>query len=82
MDKAFVAFSGGAGLVGVNSGDQDALVGDLVIDCGKAVNIVTDRIFVVGAAGTDDDKKLVAFSSNDFLDFSIFFSSFAFFSPY
>ena len=62
MDDPLVALTGGAGLVGVDSGDQDQLVLHLLADLGQTIHIITDRILIVCGAGADDHQKLAAFS--------------------
>lgn len=73
MDKALITFSGSTGLVGIDTGNQDTLVRYFIVDCRKAVYVVADGIFIVGAARTDDQEKLIAFPRNNFFYFRISF---------
>ena len=73
MDNTLVAVAGGAGLIGVDSRNQDQAVGYLVVDLCKTVDIIADRIFVICRAGTDDNQQLVAFAGEDIADLGIAF---------
>lgn len=73
MDNTLVAVAGGAGLIGVDSRNQDQAVGYLVVDFCKTVDIIADRIFVICRAGTDDNQQLVAFAGEDIADLGIAF---------
>ena len=52
MYDSFIAISGGTGFVGINPGNENQFFFYLVIESGKAVDILTDGIFVVCGAGT------------------------------
>mgnify|MGYP007070330327 CR=1 FL=1 len=51
---SLVAVSGGAGFVGIDSGNEDQLVLYLIVDFGQTIYIVTDRVLVIGRTGADD----------------------------
>ena len=70
-DDSFVALAGGAGFVCIDSGDQDKLVLNLLIDAGKAADVVAYGIFVVCRTGTDDDQEFVALSGDDIPDLCV-----------
>ena len=71
MDNALVAFACGAGLVGIDSRNQDQLILYLFVDTRQTVHIIADGVLVVGGAGPDDDKEFIAFSGKHITDFSI-----------
>ncbi len=70
-DDPFVALTGGAGLVGVNPGDQDQLVLHLFVDAGEPADIIADGVLVVGRTGADDDQEFIAFSGDDVTDLGV-----------
>ncbi len=57
MDHTFVSHSIGAGLVGVDPGDDEDLLFDCFLDPGQPGNIITDRILIMGGAGTDNEQE-------------------------
>ena len=71
MEHAFVAFAGGAGLIGIDAGDDNDLICYLFLYTGQAVGIIADGIFIIRRAGTDDQEELVAFSGEHFGNFLI-----------
>lgn len=66
-----VAFAGGAGLVGVDSGHQDQLVLNFLIHFGKTIDVITYGIFVIGGAGPDNHQKLIAFAGENVTDLCV-----------
>ena len=60
MEHALVACARGAGLIGVDTRDDDQLVRDLIRDATQSADIVQNRFAVVGGAGSDDQQNLVA----------------------
>lgn len=70
-NHSLVAFSGGAGLVGVDTGDQDQLVLHLLVHLGKSCYIVAHGICIVCGTGTDDDQKFIALAGKDLSDLGV-----------
>ena len=62
VHHALVAVAGGAGLVGVDSGDEDEPVLHLFLYLCQTVHIITDRVLAVRGAGPHDHQELVAVS--------------------
>ena len=71
MEHALVPVTGGAGLVGVNAGDQQQLVLYLLLHRAQAVDIFQHRVLAVGRTGPDDQNQAVIFTGKDFLDLLI-----------
>ena len=71
VDDALVALPGGAGLVGVDSGNQYQLVLHLVVHLRKAAYVVADGVLVVCGTGADDDQELVASPGDDVPDLRV-----------
>ncbi len=72
--NAFIAFACGTGLVRINTGDKYQLVLYFFVDFRQSVYIITDRLLVVGGAGTDDHDKFFALSGDHVPDLDISFS--------
>ena len=62
VKNAFVAVAGGSGLIGVDSGDDEKTILRILLNTDQPGNIVTDRILIVGRAGTDDHQETVILS--------------------
>ncbi len=73
MQHSFIAFAGGAGFVGIDSGNQNQLVLDFFIDSGQSADIVADGLFIVGRTGTDDDQEFAALSGEYVFDLGVSF---------
>ena len=73
MHDPLIAFSGGPGLVGIDSGNQNQLVLYFIVYPCKTVHIVTYGIFIVRRAGSDDYQKTLVSSGEDFSDLGIAF---------
>ena len=71
MDHAFIAFARGTGLVGIDSGDDDAFVFDLFLYRDQAMEVIHDRRLIVRGTGSDDDKEPVVGSGDDIPDLLI-----------
>ncbi len=59
MHHAFIALSGRTRLVGIDSGDDDTFVPDLLLKRNQTVQIIHNGRFVVCRTGTDNDQKTV-----------------------
>ena len=59
VEHTLVALTRGAGLVGVDAGDDDDLIGYLLLNSAEAGNVFQHRLAVVGGAGSDDQHELV-----------------------
>ena len=73
MKHALIALAGGSGLVGIDSGDHDDLIGDLVCHLPQAGNIFHNRLSVVRRARADDQHKFVGAALKDSLNRGILF---------
>lgn len=69
----FVAFTGSAGFVGVDSGDQDQLILHLFVNSCKAVYIIAYGILIVSRAGSDDHQKFITLTGEDISDLGVSF---------
>ena len=78
MEHAFVTLTGGTRFVGIDTGNQHQAVLHFVLKLGKAVGVITYRIFIVCGTGADDDKKLVRSTGDDIADHFISFSFYLF----
>ena len=64
----FIAFSGGAGLIGIDPGNEDQTVCYFFLEACQAGYVVTDRVLVVCRAGADDNQKFIGFSGENTAD--------------
>ena len=71
MDDTLIPLAGGAGLIGIDSGDQDQPVLHFFIYFCQPVDIIADGILVVRGAGTDNHQEFIAFAGNDIADFPV-----------
>ena len=62
MQKAHVTFTGGSGFVGIDPGNQDQFVGNLLLQACQTVTVGQNRILPVSGTGTDDQDAFIAFS--------------------
>ena len=65
VQQALVAVAGGAGLVGVDTGDQDQTVFHLLLQARQSLAVIHHRIFPVCGAGADDQHHLVALAGEN-----------------
>ena len=73
VGHALVPDAGRAGLVGVDAGDDDDPVLDLILHLREPADIVADRVLVMGRAGADDQQKFVVLPGKDRLDLLVAF---------
>ena len=66
-----ITFACGAWFVGVDTRNQNQLVRNILLNGSEAADIITDGIFVVRGARSDDDEKTGICSGNDGADRSI-----------
>jgi hypothetical protein len=59
VEHTLVALTCGAGLIGIDAGDDDDLIGYLLLDSAETGNICKDGLAVVGRARADDQDELV-----------------------
>ena len=71
VDHTHITLAGGAGFVGVNARHNDQTVCGALLHGHQAGDVVHDGVLIVGAAGTDQHKELVAFAGDDFFDFGV-----------
>ena len=71
VKHTLITVSGGSGLVGVDSGNQDQLILGILLKLYQTAGIIQDGILIVSRAGTNDNKKLVALSADCFFNFFI-----------
>ena len=69
--NALVTGTGGPRFIGIDTRNDEHTVFDLFLYGGQAVDILTDRIFVVCGAWSDDGEHAVIFSCNDICDLLI-----------
>ena len=68
MEHALVSSSGSAGLVGIDTGDDDDLVLDLVLDGTQASYVVEHRILPVCGTRADNKYQLVGLTAQNVTD--------------
>ena len=75
VQQALVAVARRPGLVGVDPGDDQDLVFDLLLDPGQPLQIIHDADLIVRGAGSDDQEELIAPAGKDLPDLrvSLFF---------
>ena len=71
VDDSLVAFSGSAGFIGIDPGNQNQLVFYPVVYFCQPVNVIADRVFIVCGAGTDDNQESVALPGDDIADLAV-----------
>jgi len=71
MQHALVALAGSPGLVGIDSGNQNNFVGNLLVQPAESGDIFQHRLLVVGRAGADDQQEFVGFAFKDLPDFFV-----------
>ena len=71
MKHSFIACSRGSRLSGINSGDNKNFILHLLLNLGKAVNIIKNRIRTVCRTRSDNKRKLIAFTGEYFFYFFI-----------
>ena len=71
MYDSFVTIAGGAGLIGINPGNENQLIFYLISELGKAVYIFADGILVVCGAGTDNHQKFITFAGENLTNLQI-----------
>ena len=71
VQHSLIALAGGAGLVGVNAGNQNQPVGDLLADFGQPGNVFAHGVLVVGGAGPHNHQKPVGFPGEYGADFLV-----------
>ena len=62
MHHSLIALPCGSGLVRINPGNNKDRILYLLLHGGQAVNVFTDRIFIVGGTRADDQKQAVQLS--------------------
>ena len=66
--NALITVAGGAGLAGINAGDDQQLVADLLLEGSKTGNILQHGVLPVRGAGTDDQEHPGVLSRKDVRD--------------
>ena len=65
VEHALVAVARGAGLVGVNAGDDHDLIGHTVLYTAQSSDVIQHRLAVVCRAGADDEQEFIRFAAED-----------------
>ena len=60
MKHAFIALAGGSGLIGIDPGNENELIGNLFLHTAKPGNVFQNRLTVIGGAGADDQNHFAA----------------------
>ena len=71
VHHALVAVAGGAGLVGVDPGDQNQLVRHRFLQFGQPLAVFQHRVLPVGRAWTDNQHHFAAFSGENVGNFLV-----------
>ncbi len=71
VNHSFIALSGGAGLIRIDSGNYDAFILDFFLYRNQTVQIVHNRGFIVSGARPDNNQEAVIGPGNDVADFLI-----------
>ena len=71
VEHTLVAVARSSGLTCIDSGDNDDLVLDLVLNSAQTVDIIENAVLVVSRAGTDDKQELIGFTAENLLYFSV-----------
>ena len=61
----------GTGLVGIDTGNEEQLVLDLLLHLCQTVHVIQNGVLAVSGARTDDQKELVALSGEDICDLAV-----------
>ena len=71
VEKTLVAVAGGAGLVGVDPGNQNQLVRHRFLQFCQPLAVFQHRVLPVGGAGADDQHHFAAFSGENVGNFLV-----------
>ena len=71
VQQAFVALSGGPGLVGVDPGDQNEPVADLLLQSRQPGAVVQHRVLPVGGAGADEEHQPIRAAGENLCDLPV-----------
>ena len=71
MKDPFISIPGGTWFIGIDAGNDDQVIFGVLLHLYQAGNIIAYGIFIVGRAGTDNDKKFVTVSGKDITDLLI-----------
>ena len=71
MEHALITLTGGSGLVGVDPGNQNEFIGNLLIQSAESGDVFQNWFFMICRAGTDDQQEFIGFTFKDFADLSV-----------
>ena len=71
VEHALIAYALGAGLIGVNPGNNEELFADLMVHFREAGHIFQDSVFPVRRAGADEEQHTGILAGQDIGDFPV-----------
>ena len=73
VEHALVAVAGGAGLIGIDTGDDHHAILHALLYAAQSADVIEYRLAVVGRAGADDEQEFIRFAAEDGCDLGVSF---------